>query len=70
MTISQIIKDRLQEIKMSQTELASALGTTRQNLSNKIARDNFSAKELSQIADILKLEILLKDSNSEYTLKY
>lgn len=70
MTISQIIKDRLQEIKMSQTELASALGTTRQNLSNKISRDNFTAKELSQIAEILKLEIILQDLESKYTLKY
>lgn len=70
MTISEIIKNRLAVLEMTQTELAAALGTTRQNLSNKMNRDNFTAKELSQIADILRLEIILKDSNSEYTLNY
>lgn len=72
MTISEIIKKRLTDLEMTQTELASALGTTRQNFSNKLNRDNFTAKELSQIADILRLEIILKDSDSEskYTLKY
>ena len=70
MTISEIIKKRLTDLEMTQTELASALGTTRQNLSNKISRDNFTAKELSQIAEILKLEIILKDSEFKYILKY
>ena len=35
---------------MSQTELAKLLGTSLTNLNNKFKRDNFSEKELIQIA--------------------
>ena len=38
---------------MSLAELARKLGTTPQNLSNKMQRDNFSEKELLQIAEVL-----------------
>lgn len=38
---------------MSVTELAHKLGCTSQNLSAKFRRDNFSEKELNQIAEIL-----------------
>ncbi len=33
--------------------LATLIGTTNQNLSNKLTRDNFSEKELKQIAEAL-----------------
>ncbi|HEY9060310.1 MAG TPA: transcriptional regulator [Pseudobacteroides sp.] len=35
------------------SELATLIGTTNQNLSNKLTRDNFSEKELKQIAEVL-----------------
>lgn len=34
-------------------EIANLIGTTNQNLSNKLTRDNFSEKELQQIAEAL-----------------
>jgi len=46
MSASAAIKQRLSELNMTQTELATAIGTTRQNLANKMSRDNFSAQEL------------------------
>lgn len=36
---------------MTIADLVTAIGTTSQNLSNKLARDNFSEKELQQIAE-------------------
>ena len=71
MTITTFIKERLQEIGMTQTELAIQLNTTRQNLNNKMSRDNFSAKELSDISKILDTELIVKDkSGKEYNISY
>lgn len=39
--------------KETVTELAERLGTSRQNLSNKLTRDNFTAQELAAIAEAL-----------------
>lgn len=69
MSASTAIKERLKDLDMTQTELAEALGTTRQNLANKMARDNFSAKELYQIGTVLKFELILK-ADKEYAIKY
>lgn len=44
------IKMLLARRGMSQTELAKLLGTSLTNLNNKFKRDNFSEKELIQIA--------------------
>ena len=49
---------------MSLTKLAELLGTTTQNLSGKMKRDNFSEKELQQIAKVLNCEY-----NATFTLK-
>ena len=38
---------------MTISELADELGTSRQNLSNKLSRDNFSIKELNAIAEAM-----------------
>lgn len=47
------IKILLLKKKMTVTDLAKSLGVTPQNLSNKFKRDNFSEKELVEIADVL-----------------
>lgn len=47
------IRTILLERHMSIKELAEQLGTTGNNLSNKLARDNFSEKELHDIAKVL-----------------
>lgn len=43
---------------MTVSALAELLGTTRQNLSNKFSRDNFSEKELKAIAAKLDCEFV------------
>lgn len=53
MSMSEKIRITLLKRKISITELAASLGTSQSNLSNKLKRDNFSEKELCQIADIL-----------------
>ena len=71
MSAAKAIKERLTELNMTQTELASALGTTKQNLANKMARDNLSAKELCAIAEVLGVKLVLKGEESkEYIIEY
>ena len=41
---------------MSEAELARKLGTSAQNLSSKMKRDNFSQKDLEEIARVLDCE--------------
>lgn len=47
------IRTILLERGMTIKELAEKTGTTGNNLSNKLSRDNFSEKELRAIADVL-----------------
>ncbi len=53
LTTSEKIKVILGRRDLSISDLAQKLGTSRQNLTNKFARDNFSDKELRDIADVL-----------------
>lgn len=52
---------------ISDAELARRLGTTPQNLNNKMKRNNFKVSELEEIANALdcELEITFKDKISE-----
>ena len=54
---------------MSIAQLANKLGQSRQNLSNKISRDNFSEKELALIAEALdcsfKASFVMNDTGEE-----
>ena len=52
------VKIMLKHRDMSVTDLANKLGTTRQNLTNKFKRDNFSEKEIAEIADALNCEFI------------
>lgn len=54
------IKILLLENDVTITELADKLECTPQNLSGKFKRDNFSEKELRQIADILGYELKIE----------
>lgn len=47
------IRTLLLERKMTIKELALKIGTNGNNLSNKLSRDNFSEKELQEIAEAL-----------------
>lgn len=44
---------------MTMVQLAENLGTTRQNLHNKFARDNFSEDEMEAIANAMGYELII-----------
>lgn len=52
--------------KMNIKELATSLGTTGNNMTNKFKRDNFSENELREIAQALncRLDIALIDNET------
>ncbi|WP_010249435.1 helix-turn-helix transcriptional regulator [Acetivibrio cellulolyticus] len=52
-TMGEKIRILAKRKKVTISELATLIGTTNQNLSNKLTRDNFSEKELKQIAEAL-----------------
>ena len=56
LTTSEKIKIVLKRRGMTMGELAEKTGQTRQNLSNKMSRDNFPEKELKVIAEALDCE--------------
>ncbi len=71
MSASSAIKQRLEDINMSQSELARKLEIDRQNLYHKLQRDNFSSQELDQICKVLKLKLIMVDENKkEYLIEY
>lgn len=53
MSMTEKIKILLVKRNLSAAQLAHRLNTTPQNLYNKFKRDNFSEKELHEIADAL-----------------
>lgn len=57
---TKLLKIKLIEKEMTAKELAAILGTTQQNLSAKMKRDNFSEKEMLQIAEVLGLSLKIE----------
>lgn len=55
---------------MTQSELAIKLGITKQNLNNKINRDNFTSKEICKIANVLEFDLVLKTLDTEHKINY
>ena len=53
MTVAEKVRLIMNRRKMSMTELASATGQTRQNLSNKMTRGNFTEKDIATIAEAM-----------------
>lgn len=53
LTIGEKLKIILKRRNMTLAQLAEATGQSRQNLSNKFNRDNFTEKEVKQIAEVL-----------------
>lgn len=53
LTMGEKIRILIKRKNITISELARLIGTTNQNLSNKLSRDNFSEKELQQIAEAL-----------------
>ncbi len=53
LSMGEKIKIILNRRNMTLSQLAEKLGQSRQNISNKMSRDNFNEKELYLIADAL-----------------
>lgn len=69
--VEQIIDDRKQcGIRITKTDIANQLGISRQNLVNKFTRDTFTPEELSKISQILGCELIIRDGEKEYKLRY
>ena len=66
---SEKIKLLLGRRNMTLAELATRIGSSRQNLSNKMSRSNFSEKELHTIAEALDCRVdvvfVMNDSGEE-----
>lgn len=54
---AKVIKHQLVEKDMKKSDLARLLDTSYQNLDQKMKRDNFSEKEMLQIAEVLNLDL-------------
>lgn len=56
LTMTEKIKIVLKRRGMTVGDLAEATGQTRQNLSNKLSRDNFQESEVRKIAEALNCD--------------
>lgn len=69
MSMTEKIKIMLIKRKMSAVDLAKKLNCTPTNIYNKLKRDNFSEKELIEIADILNCDfrgtLIMRDTGEE-----
>lgn len=65
LSTSEKIKVLLKRQNMTAGELADKLGQSRQNLSNKMRRDNFSESELREIAAALGCAVDIRFVNTE-----
>lgn len=72
MSATEAIKGILKDKNITQVELAEKTNVTKQNLSNKMNRDNFSTLELVEIADALDMQLILKNTSDgkEYIIDY
>ncbi len=69
LTMGEKIKVILNRRNMTLAQLSEKLGQSRQNLSNKMSRDNFTEKELHTIAEALdcsyKASFTMNDTGEE-----
>ena len=69
LSIGEKIRVLMNRRGMTLGALAKTLGTTRQNLSNKLSRDNFSEREVREIAEALnctyEAKLIMRDTGEE-----
>ena len=70
LSASEKIKIILGRRNMTVSDLAKKLNTSRQNLTNKFSRSNFSEKELRQIAEAMdcSVDVLFTLNDTEETI--
>lgn len=54
---AKLVRHSLVEKELKVSDLARLLNTSYQNLDQKLKRDNFSEKEMLQIAEVLNLDL-------------
>lgn len=59
------IRILLKRKNMTVTELAEKVDTTRQNMTNKLNRNNFAEKDLKEISDALGCDLILEFRDRE-----
>ena len=65
LTTAKKIKVIMKRNNFTMTELANQLNCSRQNLSNKMSRNNFDERELTAIANALGYELEINFINRE-----
>lgn len=71
MSATRAIIKRLNDVGKTQMQLAEELGISRQNLSNKLKRDNFTAQELAHICEITGLKLAMVEGDpGKYAIDY
>lgn len=60
LSVGEKIKIIMKRRGMTLTELAAATGQTRQNLSNKMSRDNFTEGDIQALAKALGCELSIE----------
>ncbi len=70
LTAGEKIKTIMTRQKVSMGQLAEGTNQTRQNLSNKMKRDDFSEKELARMAAVLgcTVEVIFRDADGNIVL--
>ena len=67
---TKLLKIKLIEKDLTAKDLAAKIGTSQQNLSAKMKRDNFSEKEMEEIAAALncdlKISFIDRDTGKEF----
>ena len=62
LTIGEKVKIIMNRQGMNMTDLAAATDQTRQNLSNKMTRDNFTEKDARTMAEAIGCEVVIEFS--------
>lgn len=57
LSMAEKIREKLIEKKMTMTALCLQIGKSKQNMANKMKRDNFSMNELIEIAEAMNLTL-------------
>ncbi|MBU5462770.1 hypothetical protein [Lachnoclostridium sp. MSJ-17] len=72
MTVAEFINMIINKQNITKASLSDKLSIKPNNLQNKLNRDNFTSLELSEIADVLNMNLVFKDKESgeEYLIDY
>ena len=65
LAIKETFKSICKGKKVTQLEMANALGISKQNFSNKVQRNTFSPDELAKIADMLEMKLAFIDKSAK-----